>query len=215
MNATAIVPQPMIRSVPLAKAATAMPATEMTRGTMKRRAAAPRYGRYPRPGLARSGFFVLGNELGRDRGGEFERAVGLVVDGGHVEGLEELDEFFGFGGLEGGAQVGEGLEHGLDLGGPGAVGPARFEVAGGLLGGGAAGAEVLDAPGGEGDDGVVGVVVLLEAQALAVERPVDGFEFQPHPGELGVVLVPALGDRSEQARRSAAAAAGVRTGGAP
>ncbi len=36
------------------------------------------------------------------------------------------------------------------------------------------------------------VVVLLEPQRLAVQRAVDVLELEAQPGELGVVLVPAL-----------------------
>ncbi|CAN5151234.1 hypothetical protein BH20ACT9_BH20ACT9_16440 [soil metagenome] len=75
------------------------------------------------------GAFVVGDELRRDGGGELQRAAGLVVDGGHVEALEEVDEFLWSGGLEGGAEVWDGGEHGLDLSRPGAVGSAGFEGA--------------------------------------------------------------------------------------
>jgi hypothetical protein len=56
---------------------------------------------YPRPGVARSGFRVFGDEFGRDGGAELKRLVGLVVDRGDVEGVEEVGEIVGGGGAEG------------------------------------------------------------------------------------------------------------------
>jgi hypothetical protein len=102
-----------------------------------------------------------------------------------------------------GRRSGDSGEHGLDLVGPGAVGPAHFEAADGLLDGGAAGAEVLDTPGGERDNGVAGILVLLQPEGLAVEGAVDVLQLEAQPGELGVVLAPALGDeRASSSRRS-------------
>jgi hypothetical protein len=42
---------------------------------------------------------------------------------------------------------------------------------------------------------VAGVVVLLQAEGLAIERAVDVVALDAQAGEVGVVLAPAVGDR--------------------
>jgi hypothetical protein len=49
---------------------------------------------------------------------------------------------------------------------------------------------------------VAGVVVLLEAEGLAVERAVDVVALDAQAGEVGVVLASAVGDRLARSSRS-------------
>jgi hypothetical protein len=143
--------------------------------------------------LGRSFRFLGGDEFGCDGGGELEAAVGLVVGRRDVEVVEEVRQFgFAVAG-EGGAQVGHGVEHRLDFVGPGAGRAVDFQVADRFGDRFAAGAEFLDPAGGEGDDGVVGVLALLEAEGLAVQRAVDVGELALETVALVVVLAP---DRS-------------------
>lgn len=88
---------------------------------------APRYIRIPRPTLVIGRGFVVRDEVGPDDRGELDRAVGIVVDGGDLEGAADVGELLRCGGLECGVQVGDRVERGNDLLGPGACGPLGLE----------------------------------------------------------------------------------------
>ncbi|HEY2536594.1 MAG TPA: hypothetical protein VGI24_06390 [Solirubrobacteraceae bacterium] len=100
-------------------------------------------------------------QLGRDGGREVEPPARLVVVDHHVEGTEDVRKLLVGSGFEGFPQVGYGIEHGGDFVGVVPGGSLRLESVD--RGGDAAlsGAEFFDAFGGEHDDGVRWVLVLL------------------------------------------------------
>ncbi len=73
-------------------------------------------------------------------------------------------------------------------------GPLGFERGDGLAGRVTAGTELGDTALGERDDRVVGIVVFLEPQRLAVEAPVEIVALTLEAVKLGVVVAPVLGD---------------------
>jgi len=103
----------------------------------------------------------------------FERLVFLVVRHLDVERLQKFRQLVGFGVGEYGPEVGDVGEQRLDLVRIDADRPLRFSGRDLVLDRGSAAGEFFDPSLRERDDGMVRVVVLLEAERLPVERAVD------------------------------------------
>ena len=131
---------------------------------------------FPDRACWRSVFLKAGCRLWCDGGGYRDGALGLVVGGGDIEGIEDLGELLGADGLEGWAQVGDARERGFDLVEVERVGVPDFARVDGVADRLSPHAQLVDALLGERDDRVVGVVVLLHAQALSVKGLIDVFQ---------------------------------------
>lgn len=158
----------------------------------------PRYIGIQRPPLVGGRFFVVCDQGGGDGRGEFQATGRLCVGGSHVEGVEDRDQLVLVGLPERLAHVGHRVEHRGDLVGVGAFGALGAQRGDGLLYCFLAGGWFLDAAGGERDDGVVGVVVLLQSQGLAVEAALHVALLMAQPLKLGVVVLPRGGGRLGQ-----------------
>ena len=126
-----------------------------------------------------------------DRGRDPEQALVLVVLDFDVEVLEELCQVGGAVVVEGLAQIRDGGERGLDRFGMDVGRLVCLECREVLLESFALGGQFDDAALGEGDDGMGGIVVLFEAERLAVERAIDVGQLASAPGDLRFVLLPA------------------------
>jgi hypothetical protein len=106
-----------------------------------------------------------------------------------LEGVADVREFGGVGVGERGAQVGDAVEHLEDLLGADAGWAVCLEASGCVLYGGVAAGQLLDALLGCGDDGVDGVVVLLE-ERLSVDGAFDLLSLAVELLEFLVVCLP-------------------------
>jgi hypothetical protein len=114
---------------------------------------------------------VIGDQFGGDGRGQLKPAGCLGIGGRHVEGVEELDQLFLVGHFECLPHILDRVEHRDDLVGAGAFGLLGAEGCDRLFDGLLAGRQFLDTTGDEGDDGAVGVVVLLRAHRVWRQGP--------------------------------------------
>jgi hypothetical protein len=117
-------------------------------------------------------------EVCRDGGGKLERVRWFVVGDGDVEGVEEVGELGWAVAGEGRPEVGNRCQERLDLVRLARVAAGCFELIALLLECRLLTGEFLDSDLGCRDNGMLGVVVLFEAERLAAEIPARFSTFQ-------------------------------------